>query len=234
MRMHEKFPRGIFFAGLIVTMCAFAWTQADAQSANGPPNALQGFSQNRGQPVSIESRTMEMRDKNKVATFLGNVKLVQGDTTLKCNTLVVHYDQPTTKPGAASVALSGSAGRSQVRLIEVKGNVVVTQKDQTATGDNGIFDNTANTVTLTGNVTITQGQNVVRGDSLWVDLATGTSRVESAKAADGRVRALIQPNAARDQKGENGAGNSAVKPALKPAPAGSSSISSPTRPPGLY
>jgi lipopolysaccharide export system protein LptC len=48
-----------------------------AQQSNGPPNALQGFSQNHGKPVKITSATLEVRDKDKMATFSGDVHLVQ-------------------------------------------------------------------------------------------------------------------------------------------------------------
>ena len=59
---------------------------------------------------------------------------------------------------------------------------MVTQKDQTATGELGIFDMKANTVTLTGNpVIMTQGQNVLRGGKLVVDLTSGVSRVEAGQ-----------------------------------------------------
>ena len=57
--------------------------EAGAQSAvTGVPNAMQGFSQNRDQPIQIEAASLEMRDKKKEATFSGNVKVVQGDTTM--------------------------------------------------------------------------------------------------------------------------------------------------------
>jgi len=62
----------------------------------------------------------------------------------------------------------------------------VTQKDQTATGELGLFDMRTNTVTLSGGVVVSQGQNVVQGDKLVVDLTTGVSRV------DGKARMLIQ------------------------------------------
>jgi lipopolysaccharide export system protein LptA len=90
---------------------------------------------------------------------------------------------------------------------------LVTQKDQTATGESGIFDMQANTVTLLGNVVISQGQNVVKGDRLTVDLTSGTSRVECGKSqGQCRVQALIQPGAMRGDK----PGNEAV-PASGPA-----------------
>ena len=60
---------------------------------------MQGFSQNRDQPIQIEAATLEMRDKKKEATFSGNVKVVQGDTTMTSKTLVVFYES-TPAPAA--------------------------------------------------------------------------------------------------------------------------------------
>lgn len=182
-------------------------TQAQPQPS-GPPNALQGFSQNRDKPIKINSATLEVRDKDKVATFSGDVHLVQGDTTLRSKTLVVYYDDDASaksaKPAAPPIQTGGSqaapAPNQQIRRVEAKGNVIVVQKDQTATGESGIFDMRANTVTLLGNVVISQGQNVVKGDRLTVDMTTGVSRVESGKGpGTGRVQALINPGSVKPE-----------------------------------
>lgn len=153
--------------------------------ASGPPNALQGFSQNCDQPVHIELATLVVRDKDKVATFSGDVKVVQGDTTMKCKSLVVFYEQDSeesakeaNKTKTMQAATPGPGGQQKIKRLEAHGNVVVLQKDQTATGELGTFDMKANTVTLSGGVMMTQGQNVLRGDRLIVDLTTGVSRVE--------------------------------------------------------
>jgi lipopolysaccharide export system protein LptA len=175
-----------------------------AQPASGPPNALQGFSQNRDKPIKINSATLEVRDKQKMATFAGDVHLVQGDTLLKSKTLVVFYDDDAVaKPANGPAAATAAQPKQQIRRAEAKGGVIVTQKDQTATGDNGVFDMRANTVTLLGNVVISQGPNVVRGDRLTVDMTTGVSRVEGSKAPGaGRVQALFQPGAKSEQRQE--------------------------------
>lgn len=165
----------------------------------GPPNALQGFSQNRGQPVQIEAATLEVRDKDKIATFSGNVHVIQGDTDMRSRTLVVFYEEDVSVKTGVSAAQPGPGGASQIKRLEAKGSVIVTQKDQTATGDTGIFDMRANTVTLLGNVVISQGQNVLRGERLVVDLTTGVSRVEG-----GRVQGLFQ----RGGRAEDGAKSS--------------------------
>lgn len=168
-----------------------------AAVSKGPPNALQGFSQNRGQPVHIEAATLEVRDKDKVATFSGDVHVTQGDTGLRCKSLVVFYEQDA-KDGAAKsntlpAAEAGPGGQQRIKRLEARGGVVVTQKEQTATGNLGIFDMKTNTVTLTGNVVMTQGKNVLRGDRLVVDLTSGVSRVEAGKSGHGRVEGLFQP-----------------------------------------
>ena len=95
--------------------------EAGAQSAvQGVPNAMQGFSQNRDQPIQIEAASLEMRDKKKEATFSGNVKVVQGDTTMTSKTLVVFYDssarrrpprqQPRRRPAQTAPMQSASPG----------------------------------------------------------------------------------------------------------------------------
>jgi lipopolysaccharide export system protein LptA len=240
----------------VAALLALASVQAGAQQrsaaanaqqgSNAPPNALQGFSQNRNQPVSIESTTLEVRDKDKMATFLGNVKLVQGDTTMLCKTLVVYYEQGAGGAAGPSTTQAGPGGNQQIKRIEAKGNVKVTQKDQVATGDSGVYDTAANKVTLIGNVTITQGPQVVTGDRLSVDLETGYSRVECGKSGDCRVRALIVPGSKDNplgtpgqpgqpnQGGQAGQPGPANQPGNRPAGRGTTGAASPLRPQGLY
>ena len=175
-------------------------SHAQSQESKGPPNALQGFSQNRDEPVHIDAATLEVRDKDKVATFSGNVHVKQGDTDMRCKSLVVFYEQDDVKPAAPKggkpmqQAEPGPGGNQKIKKLEARGGVIVTQKEQTATGDLGLFDMPSNTVTLTGNVVMTQGKNVLRGDKLIVDLTSGVSRVESAKNGHGRVQGLFLPS----------------------------------------
>jgi lipopolysaccharide export system protein LptA len=67
----------------------------------GPPNALQGFSKNRGQPINITADSLELRDKEKIATFICKVKAIQGDATIECAKLIVYYDGDQVAGGPA-------------------------------------------------------------------------------------------------------------------------------------
>ena len=184
---------------------AVAQPNSGSNAGSNAPNALQGFQQNRGQPVQIEASRLEVRDKDKMATFSGNVKVVQGDTTMRCKTLVVFYEQQN-KDGQQALAAAqtmpaakpGPGGSSQISKLEASGGVTVVQKDQTATGDRALFDMKSNTVTLLGNVLVSQGPNVMRGEKLVVDLTTGVSRVDAGK---GPVRMLIQQGPPQEKGG---------------------------------
>ncbi len=198
---------------VIIAVAALALASAGAAAPrkakptpSGPPNALQGFSQNRDQPVHIQAAKLEVHDKQQVATFSGDVRVRQGDTDMRCRTLKVFYerDQDGAKKGDAKAdkgqtktiqaAAPGPGGAQKIRRLEAIGNVVVTQKSQTASGNLGIFDMKSNTVTLTGNVVMTQGKNVLRGDKLVVNLTSGVSRVELARNGHGRVEGLFVPS----------------------------------------
>jgi lipopolysaccharide export system protein LptA len=200
-------PRGNNTNGKATTGSTNTKTATANPEDTGVPNALQGFQQNRGQPVQIEAARLEVRDKQKVATFSGNVKVVQGDTTMHCKILVVYYE-PKTPDGqgpqpAMPAATPGPGGASQISKLEAKGNVVVVQKDQTATGDTGLFDMKSNTVTLLNNVVVSQGPNVMHGERLVVDLTTGVSRVDAGNT-NGPVRMLIQNNGPQAGSGLSG------------------------------
>lgn len=179
--------RSVLLSALLSVLLAGG---ALAQGAKGIPNAVQGFSKNRDKPVHIEAATLEVREKDKLATFSGNVHVVQGDTTMRCKVLVVHYDNNT--PGAMRSATRGAGGSQQISRLEAKGGVIVTQAEQTATGDTGLFDMKSNTITLLGNVVVSQGGNVVRGERLVVDMTTGVSKVDGG--ATGRTQMLIEQN----------------------------------------
>jgi lipopolysaccharide export system protein LptA len=191
---------------VIVTLLAPG--MAGAQGPAPGQSLLPG--QNRDQPVQIEAASLEVHDKSKTATFSGNVQVVQGDTTMKCQSLVVFYGREVgiaqNEPKQASIA-PGPKGAQDIRKIEAHGGVTVVTKDQNATGDDAIYDLQSKTIKLIGNVIVSQGQNVIHGESVVVDTVTGNARVESSEGGGtvpGRVRALILPN----QKGQNsGAGN---------------------------
>ena len=87
------------------------------------------------------------------------------------------------QPNAAAAPGALGGGNSQIKRMEAKGGVVVTQKEQVATGERGDFDMRSNTVILTGNVVLTKEQNVMRGTALEFSMATGLARMTAGAPA---------------------------------------------------
>jgi len=200
--------------GLLLSVVAAAIAVAyaapvHAQGKAAPSGPAQGLLQDQNQdlPIQIEAASLEVRDKNKMATFSGDVQVVQGDTTIKCQSLVVFYgaehgaaaSQPVAPAAPANNAAAAHLqvvpqGAQDIRRIEARGGVNVITKDQNASGDLGVYDLKKKTITLTGNVVVSQGKNVLHGDRVVVDTTTGNAHVESGGASQSRVRALILPS----------------------------------------
>lgn len=196
--------RGVRLCIIVATLAVTASAAAQA-AAQGLLPGDRSRGQGKDLPVQIDAKTLEVRDKSKIATFSGAVKVVQGDTTMHCDKLVVFYGQEIgiadNKQAVQTSADSGALpGAQNIRRIEARGNVTVTDKDQSASGNIGVYDLRAKTITLTGNVVVSQGNNVIHGERVVVDTVTGNAHVEAAPGtSQGRVRALIIPN--RDGKG---------------------------------
>jgi|KBSSwiStaDraftv2_1062776.scaffolds.fasta_scaffold423987_2 lipopolysaccharide export system protein LptA len=224
--------------------CVLGATAQPAAPAQQPSSPMQGLSMDGDQPVRIESNTLEVRDKIRQATFAGDVKLTQGDTIIKCRALVVFYEDtaaPSKKGPAPATAGAQPAQKSsqKIKRAEARGDVLVTQKDQTASGENAVFDVKSNTVVITGNVVVTQGQMVMRGERMVSNLTTGVTNVYSDPGASStkggaeskpprRVEWMATPGAAKDAKATPAPAQPA--PAATPAPTPPSAKAAPKGP----
>jgi len=159
---------------------------APSRSQAAPDGESNGwrFRTDPNAPIEIEADVLDVDDKVKTATFRGDVRVVQGEFTIRTVELVATYT------GQATASLTEPAGQTakpagaQLTRVQARRKVVVTSKDdQSATGDWAEFDVKANTVVIGGDVTLTQGRNVVRGPRLVIDMTTGLSRMETGKPA---------------------------------------------------
>ncbi len=215
--MSQSTRRSIKASVFVAVSVAAALSCASPLAAQTLTNAFGGLSESSNEPIDIEFDVLVVHDKEKYATFSGNVKAVQGTTTLRAKELNVHYvggdklapgpkkeggGAETSAPPATKVAdAQGGApaegeGNAQITKIEAKGDVVITSdKDQTTTSEWAIYDLPSQLVTVGGNVVLTQGENVLKGDRLVIDLKTGESRFENTgnTTAGGRIRALFMP-----------------------------------------
>lgn len=157
-------------AAFVLTASA-GWAQEEEAASSG----------NARKPIEISADTLEVRQTENVAVFQGDVSAVQGDMVLTADMLTVHYREA-----------EGGQGNLGVSLIEAVGSVAITSPDERAEGQRGVYDVEAGRIDLSGGVVLNQGNNVVRGETLTMDLVAGVSRVVGS--GDGRVQGLFVPD----------------------------------------
>jgi lipopolysaccharide export system protein LptA len=162
-----------------------------------------------GGPVDIESDQLQVIDAERKAVFTGNVDAQQGDSRLKARLLTVYFgNKPTAAPGAsAGEALGASFG--EIERLVAEGDVLYLTPTERARGDVGVYEMKTDQITLTGGVIVTRGDNIIKGDRMIIDVATGKTTISSNAVSAGgkkppRVRGVFQPS---------------QKPGAAPAPA---------------
>ncbi len=109
---------------------------------------------------------MSLDYKGNSVVFSGHVRAIQEPGQLTSDRLKVNYGQ----------------GFKDVKEMFADGNVRISQRDQWATSDHAIMDQTRRTVVLTGNPVVHQGNDQITGDRITVYMDTNKSVVEHARA----------------------------------------------------
>ena len=126
-------------------------------------------------PINIASDNFLGDLTTKIGTYSGNVVVVQGDMKMRADR--VRVDVVDGKPNK----------------IYSHGGVVVEAPNGTATGDDGLYDLTPNTITLTGKVVLTKQKDVMRGTMVVMDMNTNLAHLTAKGMPGGRVQALFIP-----------------------------------------
>jgi len=169
-------------AGTFILLSLFASTSASPVAAQETKSKMKGLELSNDEPIQIESDKLEIKDPESKAIFTGNVKVVQGTTTLQAGNMVVYY-----KKGGGAI----SSGNADIDRIEVDKKVFLQSGTQQATADSGEFNLTAQTLVLKGKqVVLSEGKNVFTGCQLNVQMDTGEAQLE---ACGGRVQIQLDP-----------------------------------------
>ncbi len=130
-------------------------------------------------PIDITGDRLEV--ENDVATFLGNVRAVQGPAILTADRLVADLDD-----------------KGSFTKIHATGTVRYSNGKEAITGARALFDDKARTITISENVVVTQGDQVMTGGELvyWID----TGRILFTAPAGKRIRGIFY---AKDQTGQS-------------------------------
>ena len=135
-------------------------------------------------PINISADKFVADSNAKSGTWTGNVIVTQGDIRLRANAVRLNVTGKDNKPDK----------------IFASGHVVMDSPTSgTVTGDKGVYDVVAHTVTMTGKVVLTRQKDVMRGNQLTVNLETGVATLGGGRPlpksqGGGRVQGIFTPS----------------------------------------
>ena len=144
-------------------------------------------------PIDIAADRLEVVDAQKMAIWSGAVEARQDGNTLRADTMTVHF------AGSGNSAASGAMGRNwgDIRQMVANGRVFFITPAEVARGNHAVYDMASDRITMTGDIVVTRGQNVLKGDTLFIDVKSGRSTLDSStkgKSAPKRVRGVFYPD----------------------------------------
>lgn len=129
-----------------------------------------------GGPVKVTADEFVISEGENLATFTGNVVVVQGTLTVRAQKLIVHY---------------GAKGASDIETLEALGKVHIKTPEQDVTGDKGIYDPKTRVMRVVGNVRATSATGTVTAPELLVNFATNTTQFTNSTGS--RVTGVFNP-----------------------------------------
>src|SRR5690349_21179496 len=85
-------------------------------------NAFGNLGSNK-EPIKIDADRLDVFDRESRAVFQGNVVAVQGDSTMKCTTLTVFYEQSRNQQGGTKTPAPSEQASpdNSIKKIDCKG-----------------------------------------------------------------------------------------------------------------
>lgn len=162
------------FKTIITSVCVAAGLLIGQTSAfaQGAEVAFGGLQHDSSLPIEITSNELSVDQATGKAIFSGDVLIGQGALRLSSTTVEVIY---------------GATDNTEISKLIATGDVMFLNDSEAIEAQRAEYDIKAATIALSGNVILTQGANALSGQSMIVDLSTGTGRIE------GRVKTILQP-----------------------------------------
>ena len=152
----------------------------------------------KGGPIQVKADRSEVLDRRKQVIITGNVDIVQADTALRADKVVLSY---TGTSATRSGGIGGSFG--DIKTMEATGNVFYLTPELKATGESGVYDAVNETIKLDGKEVILQrGEDFATGKCLVMNLKAGRTDLYGSPCGTeedrGRVVFLIDQTTAEN------------------------------------
>ncbi len=222
-------------AGFLVCAVSALTVLANAAAAQTLNNAFGGLSESSDKPIDIESDLLTIYPED-YATFSGNVKAIQGTTTLRAREIKVNYvggeqvesTEPAANTGESGDAAADEEGGAEPALTgsSSEGSAVNSQSARAIeepidiASDWMLVNDKEKYAQFKGNVKFAQGTTRLLARELTISYAGSDTLSASAQTsggvaastqitkmeAKGDVRALFMPTGSADQDATSGSG----------------------------
>lgn len=171
-------PVSFFIAAGAFFLAALAAAPAHAQLSEG------------GGPVSYSANNLEYFDSERRLVLVGDVDIVQNDARLRADRITLYFSGSSGAPAAGGTAQQG-LGAGDIERMVAEGEVYYIRPSQDARGDRAEYNVSQDSVTFTGNVIVMSDENVIRGNTLVLQI--GSRRTTIRPNAGQRVRGVFVP-----------------------------------------
>jgi len=168
-----------------VQRCVFAVLAASAVVLSLAAPASAQLSQNGG-PIAYSADNLEYVDGQRQLVLTGNVEVAQDTSTLRADKLILFFGK-SAKPDPAA----GGFGAGDIERIVATGDVYYVRPEQTARGDQAVYEMKTDSVTFTGRVVVASDENVVKGDSMVLEIGNRRTTVKPGPSGQ-RVRGVFR------------------------------------------
>lgn len=170
-----------------------------------------------GLAISVGANESEFRKNDAQVVLRGDVTIDQGVLHLAADEVTIEYLQGDTRD-------MGSQGR--VNSLLARGTVKIVCENDRAHGGEAFYNVAGHTLQLTRDVLLVREDNILKGQSLFIDLDTGHMTIEgggtqvtgeAAVASDTRIKAVFTPaSPEKDEKAEQEETGPATNPETDP------------------
>jgi len=176
-RLHSAAQsRAVRLGALAAAMAAL--TLADPAAAQLSSN---------GGPIAYSADNLEYADGARQLVLTGNVEVAQDTSTLRADKLVLFFNN-AAKPDPAN----GGLGAGDIERIVATGDVYYVRPEQTARGDSAVYEMKTDSVTFTGRVVVASDENVIKGDTMVLEIGGRRTTVKPGSGPGQRVRGVFR------------------------------------------
>ena len=136
-------------------------------------------------PVDISADRLEVKQKENIAFFTGNVVVSQSDMSLVSDRITVFYEGDREEGNTSAIS-----------RLDASGNVVMTSPTETIRSTWGVYDLEEKIITLGGQVVLNNADGQITSPRLQVNLTSGQITMDGGRDEDdnsGRVTGQFTP-----------------------------------------